>query len=136
VITAVIIYLSSLLSKVTFYMSEVEQDAGINRFEFLYYMSVLIICALVFLFFLGFPYLDTVVTSQNNKIAGPYVWGQSTQSMLLLGICVSLIWLICYGLCIISRFSEWFLRERYLTNCLSTSDEAGGRREQDLFDGG
>ncbi|NKK60255.1 hypothetical protein GFM44_30860 [Rhizobium leguminosarum bv. viciae] len=127
--TAVILYISSILSKVTFYLSDVKIDVSVNRFEFLYYLCVIIFCISITTASMGVGYMDTAVTSQEDRVESPYIWDPKTLRILFCVTTVSLIWSICYGLCVVSRFCEWALRERY------TSAESNQKDRLTLSDG-
>lgn len=128
---ASILYISSILSKITFYLSDIEDDLSLNRFEFLFYVFVIIFCLFVTLSFMGINYMDTAVTSQAKRVPSDLVWGPNTARFLLCVTMVSLIWAIGYGLCVFSRFCEWFLRERYAANIASEVDLPGSQAEID-----
>jgi hypothetical protein len=113
IITACVMYLASLLSKLTFYLSDIKLDVSVNRFEFLFYLSAFLFCFFVALTSMGVGYMDTTVTSQPNRQTSGYLWGLETLKLLICATSISLIWATCYGLCVFSRLCEWVLRERY-----------------------
>ena len=114
IIIATATYFASILAKITFFMSDVNEDKSIKRFEFLFYVSSVSFYMFVLALFMGLNFMDTLVTSQPNRQPSPYVWSALAQRSLVCGTLVSLIWAICYGLCVFSRYCEWSLRERYI----------------------
>lgn len=128
---AILIYISSILSKITFYLSDIKNDISLNRFEFLFYVFVLVFCLFVTLSFLGISYMDTAVTSQTQRAPGDFVWSPYTARFLLCVTTVSLIWALGYGLCVFSRFCEWFLRERYAAKIVSEVEMPNSQAEVD-----
>ncbi|PDS61384.1 hypothetical protein CO653_33330 [Rhizobium anhuiense] len=131
VATAIVLYISSVLSKVTYYLSDVEKDISINRFEFMYYISIVTFCISIFMAFMGLDYVDTLVTSQVGRTGSPYVWSTPTLKLFFCITIVALIWSICYGLCVFSRFCEWSLRERF-----QNKGAANGDGDMSLLDDG
>ncbi len=136
--TAIIIYISSVLSKITFYLSDIKADASVNRFEFLYYSCVIIFCVFITTASMGIGYMDTAVTSQEGRVESPYIWDPKTLKILLCVATVSLIWSICYGLCVVSRFCEWSLRERYTEAAPNQNERSasGDGNDKSLFEDG
>lgn len=61
VITAITIYLSFILSKITFYASDIEGDLHINKFEFLFYVFSIFFCVFVTFLLMGTNYMDTAI---------------------------------------------------------------------------
>jgi hypothetical protein len=110
-IVAVIIFPSYLLSKRIYVMSAFQRDSKILTYEGLFYINVLVLCASIMVLFSGLP-VETwpLVTSHPNpkegswKLEGAYQFWKSA-------VLISLVWSICFGVCLASRFFEWAWRD-------------------------
>jgi len=125
----IVVYCASILSKLTFFMSDIERDRIIRRLEFLFYVTVIIFCVSVLGWNLGWGFWDSFVTSQPSRQPNPLVWPKPVLHGWICATLISLIWVLCYGLCVFSRFCEWSLRDRY---ALVTPKERGALARNDV----
>ncbi len=113
VIITITIYTSFILSKITFHTSEISQDLSIKRFEFMFYTSVLIFCFSIFFLMMGVNFIENLVSNQPSRPPSSFVWSDTNYNVIFCLSLVSLVWSICYGLCVFSRFCEFYLRDSY-----------------------
>ena len=111
IIVTVSAYLCFILSKLTFKASYVFKDLGVMRFEIMLYFSLCIFCLSSTLLLMGVNFMDTLFSHDPDKKASDIIWSPLWFHIFLCSTLVSLICSLCYGLCVLSRYFEWALRE-------------------------
>ena len=105
---------ASLMSKRIFTLSMHTKDFVVRRYEFRFYVSVILFSVTVLAFGAGFPMEDHIPTHDGKP---PATMGSYSEDTLRIVACVALIWLVWAlgtGACIVSRFYEWTWRDRIL----------------------
>ena len=110
-ILVVILFPTYMISKRIFLLSMNERDAVCRKYELLFYLTIVLLCLTLLVFFVGLPVEDIMqyMGIKSRRTGGPpAMWRFDPTSLRYIGsMClIWLFWSIGFGACIVSRFFE------------------------------
>jgi hypothetical protein len=108
----VAVYLTMVVGKITFTLTNLEKNKSAYVWEFLFYVSTILFCVTFFLANMGFGFWDNLATGAAIRRETPLIWSNYMLKFWFCLATVFLVWSACFGLCLLSRYFEWQLRDR------------------------
>jgi len=106
ILISIALYITSIISKRIYLLSEIEKDSLLRSYEIVYYILVIFFLIYTLIFFLGLP-IENSIPSSREFSKSIFRWPKNI--LKIQGVIVSqcIIWLISLSVCIISRYLEW-----------------------------
>ncbi|MCA1381450.1 hypothetical protein I6F34_11425 [Bradyrhizobium sp. BRP05] len=111
-IASVVVYPASLISKRIFALSMHTRDPIIRKYEFRFYVAVILFSVTILALGAGLPIEGKLPLRLGQTLIELPHWSEGNAWLLLYVAGIWLIWTIGTGACILSRFCEWNWRDR------------------------
>jgi len=114
---ALTIYVASMLSKLTYYTTDVDIDPKVRKEELLFFISALIFCAAFFIWNMGIPQWDEWLGHKHDPKElyfdpAAISWSLLANKCWMSAVLIVLIWTIYFLSALLSKFFERVFRDR------------------------